>query len=130
MGGLCSGPHNRNVAHSKKFMNQNKIDGVQSEERTRLGLPAVNIPIHFTSHLPVSFEVKILRQRFSKDFAPAQENPLIPFFHAQLSGPTPAPIFRRALTMRWADPVEVMLNADRLEAVLKNIEKKKKALTR
>lgn len=111
-------------------MSQNKISGVHPEERGCSGLPARNIPIHFMSQLPVSFEVKILRPESREDAAPVSVNPLIPLFHAQMYGPTPVPIFRKELAMGWADPVDVMLNADRLEAVLKNIEKKKKPLSR
>ena len=91
--------------------------------------PGTAIPVEFGAELPLLLPIKTQTPNPMKNPLIVPEKPLVPtlFQRASRAGePTP----RRASTPRQTVLGEMMLDSKRLEAILKEIVRRKKAATR
>jgi hypothetical protein len=116
-----------------KLMSQQQIqnDGIKFHEPGPLSLAAVSIPIQFNVDVPLSYQIKIQPQNSMTHLT--SEKPLIPalFQIAALADDLYAmPTLKGMLATGRMPLADTMLDADKLEEVLKAIARRKKSATR
>jgi hypothetical protein len=109
-----------------------KSQGLKSLWLHDLGRPAPAIPVLFLSDSPRCFQIKIQPQKFMTPPDAHSEKPLIPALFQiaaraeELQSLESLPAVRNALALDRASRAEIMLDAEKLDAVLKAVAAKKK----
>ena len=126
---FCS-PHSQKTLMSRQ---KNKNDSVKCQERGEFYPATRRIPVQFAADVPVHYPVKVRPQYFMSMFTVTTNKPLIPalFQMAALADdPKVLPALRNALGTGLLLQDEAVLDAGRLDAILKAIAKKRKPAAR
>src|SRR5215469_3124757 len=108
---------------------QIKNDSVKFQVRNGLILSTQRIPVQFAIDLPLHYEIKIRPQYFMTTLAIAPKRPLIPALFqmaALASDPGTMPALKSVLERGQAHLDDAMLDAEKLDSVLRAITKKRK----
>jgi len=111
---------------------QIKSKGLKSLLFRDLGRTAPAIPVHFLFDSPRCLQIKIQPQKFMLSPDAPSDKPLIPALFQiaaraeELQSLESLPAVRNALAMDLASRSEIMLDAEKLDAVLKAVAAKKK----
>lgn len=108
---------------------QNGCDWTKPWELAHFRSKATGIPIQFSADLSLSHPVKIQSAYSMNNPAYISDKPALPSLF-RVAAHADEPELKNALTQGRASLAEMMLNAERLEAILKAVSKKKKSTRR
>lgn len=108
---------------------QIKIDSLKLQGENRLFPMTTRIPVQFVVDLPLHYEVKVRPKYFITALSVASKKPLIPalFQMAAFAGdPKVMPALKSVLEIGRSPLDDAMLDAEKLDAVIRAIARKKK----